>query len=1057
MNGLRLCVHMRKEETKEGALQTMPSRVFQGIAEFEETLFMKCTLYGSKGSSNRMKFMSKVFIVSVIAPDAEELDFGKHQLDLAHLLAEDRKGILEKVKSWDVVLDLSGKAKGGKLIITFGYEVVDKDSSGFGIPSSRLQGSPSHRSSVHTSYSLPNSAHGTPRTMHATAHNNYSPAVSDPGNDYNDLEHFNLDEPFPKEGANDVKGQQDVEPKVKSGSQVDEGLAPPMLKKVVKNGDIDRNTENDDLDTEEDDTSSKGEGEFVVVDQGMEFDDSVMNDGELGEHAVVNDSDDLNPKIFEAIEKEQEAGREIHVKSMQDATYTAEGLESSLAERELYKDHKERSGNSQQRDKKETVTYQMVMQTLDSLLQGTSAKERAQEEILEEISDFTKKPAHGTAKSHMMNTAYTRGMNKKPDTIGTKDVRGMVEVAKDKGLLDNLDTEADLVAGEFLHMLELGDPMGQDSDTETDSPRARLLKQFEQETLLEGAFGLDANLPEVPELMLDGAPNLTTNFTSSRADAVFAKGKSLNWDNKDEKELTSILEAAESELQQATRGIQSRTHASMLEHAETGGRIYERRLAEKDFAISPPKHTFKQQEPLPLGKGLGAAIGVKDGGSLRSMNPFHFQKCSGKLVMQVSKPVVVPAEMGSGIVDILRNMASMGIENMALQAMTAMPLEDLSGKSVEQIAMEGMAAHKSFRNRHVLEASWIKPPTKGTSWKDAKIGPPSNDNNEEYVSLGGLAPMAMQQIEFLAIHGLIIESDMTEEHAPYTLNVFTVEGHVGQEDISRPRNVGALKGVTGVHLLKGAKVPAETSGCGNLLMDMAISLDEWMLLDAGLYDEKETSKKSSAIVAAHYAVHQNRIKGGDKQGEDRDGRKGQLSTNNGARWGCMGNTVTITMLVQLRDPLRNNEAVGAPMLTFIQAERVVFPSKSKVGQTGSIKGNNENEGEPQFKITGVHMAGLKAPQDAKKPGWGSWEQQHTGSRWLISHGMAKSNKSDPMLKSKSTTVPTPGKGKVKQGETLWSISAQVHGSGNKWKNIMKLNSHIRNPDVIYENQITRTK
>ena len=79
------------------------------------------------------------------------------------------------------------------------------------------------------------------------------------------------------------------------------------------------------------------------------------------------------------------------------------------------------------------------------------------------------------------------------------------------------------------------------------------------------------------------------------------------------------------------------------------------------------------------------------------MDPSHFQanKSSGKLVMQISKPVVVPAEMGSEAVDILRNMASMGVENMALQAMTAMPLEDIAGRPVEHVATEGMAAAKS--------------------------------------------------------------------------------------------------------------------------------------------------------------------------------------------------------------------------------------------------------------------------------------------------------------------------------------------------------------------------
>lgn len=56
--------------------------------------------------------------------------------------------------------------------------------------------------------------------------------------------------------------------------------------------------------------------------------------------------------------------------------------------------------------------------------------------------------------------------------------------------------------------------------------------------------------------------------------------------------------------------------------------------------------------------------------------------------MQVSSPLVVPAEMGSGIMDILQHLASIGIEKLSMQASKLMPLEDITGKTVEQIAWE---------------------------------------------------------------------------------------------------------------------------------------------------------------------------------------------------------------------------------------------------------------------------------------------------------------------------------------------------------------------------------
>jgi hypothetical protein len=86
------------------------------------------------------------------------------------------------------------------------------------------------------------------------------------------------------------------------------------------------------------------------------------------------------------------------------------------------------------------------------------------------------------------------------------------------------------------------------------------------------------------------------------------------------------------------------------------------------------------------------------------MSPGNFKK-NGQLVMQVSTPVVVPGEIGSSSMDILRQMAITGIESMADQTRMVMPLEDITGKTVEEIASEGLLALKgghhvraNFRN-----------------------------------------------------------------------------------------------------------------------------------------------------------------------------------------------------------------------------------------------------------------------------------------------------------------------------------------------------------------------
>ncbi|KAL0432803.1 UNVERIFIED_CONTAM: protein PLASTID MOVEMENT IMPAIRED 1 [Sesamum latifolium] len=88
MNGLRLSVCVRKKENRDGAVQTMPSRVSQGAADFEETLFIRCNVYYTPGSGTRMKFEPRPFLIYVLAVDAEELDFGRRSVDLSSLIQE---------------------------------------------------------------------------------------------------------------------------------------------------------------------------------------------------------------------------------------------------------------------------------------------------------------------------------------------------------------------------------------------------------------------------------------------------------------------------------------------------------------------------------------------------------------------------------------------------------------------------------------------------------------------------------------------------------------------------------------------------------------------------------------------------------------------------------------------------------------------------------------------------------------------------------------------------------------------------------------------------------
>ncbi|GJS07919.1 protein plastid movement impaired 1 [Tanacetum coccineum] len=200
MNGLRLSVSVRKKETKDGAVQTMPSRVSQGAADFEETLFVRCHVYCvPAGSGNaKAKFEPRPFVIHAFAVDAEELDFGRHTVDLSQLIQESVEKNSEgtRVRQWDMSFNLSGKAKGGELVMKLGFQIMDKE-GGAGIYN-QVEGQKTGKSKMFSpsigrkqsksSFSIP-----SPRiTNRAEA---YTPSQGGRSNDFQGLDDLNLDAP----------------------------------------------------------------------------------------------------------------------------------------------------------------------------------------------------------------------------------------------------------------------------------------------------------------------------------------------------------------------------------------------------------------------------------------------------------------------------------------------------------------------------------------------------------------------------------------------------------------------------------------------------------------------------------------------------------------------------------------------------------------------------------------------------------------------------------------------------------------------------------------------
>ncbi|KAI9113944.1 hypothetical protein K1719_015195 [Acacia pycnantha] len=216
MNGLRLSVCVRKKETKDGAVQTMPSRVAQGAADFEETLFIRCHVYCAQASGKqKLKFEPRPFWIYLFAVDAKELDFGRSSVDLSQLIKEsiEKNQQGTRIRQWDTSFSLSGKANGGELVLKLGFQIMEKD-GGIEIYNNQNENSKSStgklkalassiaRKQSKTSFSMP-----SPRiTSKSDA---WTPSQSRIGEevDIQGMDDLNLDDPNPVQDSSSASVQ----------------------------------------------------------------------------------------------------------------------------------------------------------------------------------------------------------------------------------------------------------------------------------------------------------------------------------------------------------------------------------------------------------------------------------------------------------------------------------------------------------------------------------------------------------------------------------------------------------------------------------------------------------------------------------------------------------------------------------------------------------------------------------------------------------------------------------------------------------------------------------
>ncbi|KAK3161750.1 hypothetical protein QOZ80_1BG0080950 [Eleusine coracana subsp. coracana] len=1035
LDGSHVSVQFRRMSASASA---RPVAAVLGAAAFEEALTLRSPVYFTRGTKAAVKYEPRAFTVSIFAT---ALDLGKHEVDLTRLLPLSFHDLEEGGDSgfgkWSTSFRLSGPARGARLNVTFSCTLVSGGGGGGGGEQQKgrdvaglRHGSMARPVSVQAPTPVPVRSRDV-RVLHEVLPSLRSaktlPFVSDGVPDARKEEVSALDSE--EEGSPEAKHCTSVE--VKKGDLVhpegdrnpaefnivDHGVEvatddPERFKHAGPSDKADQKEEYGSRNAEEVNNKTVFVGDDLPVDQAVEekFSELFCNDDNVAEDLAVEVKMDVGV-THDFVQRESVGGGQdgiVESTSLPTAVLEAEG--QLLADKEL--------------------------EDLESMFDDLSFVE--QEEF----------------NSPLVEDKLSRRLSctGEPDSYKS---------TSRKGRSHSMDASSDYVASEFLDMLGIEhSPFAQPSDSDSESPRERLWKQFEKEALVSGNAILGLDFDDETEEPICEDVDVVEDF-----------------------DLSAIIHEAELELQNGSQPIDTRFRAKSLEDEETEALMRQFGLNEKSFQSSPPDSRSGFGSPIdlppepphalpPLADGLGPFIQTQDGGFLRSMNPALFKNAKNNcsLVMQASSPIVLPAEMGSGIMDILHGLASVGIEKLSMQANKLMPLEDVNSKMMQQIAWEAAPAIESAERYDLLDNRSI----------DALVGEVGNatfgkkkkvrsadlssslgaEKASEYVSLEDLAPLAMEKIEALSIEGLRIQSGMSEEEAPSNISAQPIGEFSSLQGKSAENALSlGLEGTAGLQLLDVKQGGDEVDG----LMGLSITLDEWMRLDSGVVSEEEQySDRTSKILAAHHAKSMELVaesKSGDKK-----------SRRSGRRWGLLGNNFTVALMVQLRDPLRNYEPVGTPMLSLIQVERVFVPPKPKIYTNVSVKGNNEDNDEepeteevtdkalvtgdkveesedsiPQFKVTEVHVAGFKSEPEKTKP-WGNQTQQQSGSRWLLAAGMGKSNK-HPLMKSKAIAKPTK-EAAGQAGDTLWSISSRVHGAGTRWGELAGNKNHSRNPNIF---------
>lgn len=634
-NDLILCVNWKR---KNEVLRTRPVRVFQGVAEFEETLMHQCTVYGNRnGPQNSVKYDPKLFLLNVSVIGAPALDIGKHWVDLARLLPLTFEELEEEKRTsgkWTTSFKLKGKANGAALNVSFGFSIFGDN--------------PFHTSTFVKAADVTERSSVAKFADHGRSSNNALHRLGSVRRKSTDGYRHSSSRSLDLKFLDDVFS--DGQPQLAQSISL---LCQKLDEEKFGNKECEFFHEKPnslgsdsapstgfsykDTGNELDDT------DFVVIDRGIES--SVKDEMKVCDPYPVSESSVIETIDIEEIFKGDLGDIDENIRfNLKDALPAKNGCESARDSTD--------NENNEDREKCIDDDPPTVLQNLLSSKSAELSSSQNEGRSIEPENYLTPKPSYTLSKM----------------------VRSL-----------SLDDVLDSVANEFLDMLGTEQiPEDTSLEGESESPRERLLREFEKECLGFGdlVLGLDA----VEEQMEVDGISLTGNARVACSDDF---------------DLSLVIQEAENEQRRVTQSLKRRRNTKMIENLETESLMQRWGLNEKAFQSSPCISSGAFGSPVylppeephvlsPLGEGLGSVVQTKGGGFIRSMNSLIFKsaKNGAKLILQVSKPVVLPALMGSTVMEILQCWTSGGAEKLFTQLNELMPLEDITGKTMQQVMAE---------------------------------------------------------------------------------------------------------------------------------------------------------------------------------------------------------------------------------------------------------------------------------------------------------------------------------------------------------------------------------